>query len=114
MKSELSEKDIERQILEFLETLPDCFAWKQNTVGAPSGSGGYRLAKSRFIFRGVSDILGVFRGRAIAIEVKTRVGKVSPEQEMFMENIRNHGGFAFVARSLDDAIRKMKEISDEL
>jgi penicillin-binding protein-related factor A (putative recombinase) len=54
--------------------------------------------------KGVPDILGIYKGRFLGIEVKTATGKVSPEQEKFLENIRKSGGIGFVARSLDDVI----------
>lgn len=54
--------------------------------------------------RGVSDIIGVFNGRFLAIEVKAAGGRVTPEQERFIETVRRHGGIAFVARSIDDVI----------
>lgn len=54
--------------------------------------------------RGISDILGCYKGRFVAIEVKTRTGKASPAQEQFLERVRKAGGIAFVARSVDDAI----------
>ena len=54
--------------------------------------------------KGVPDILGIYKGQFLGIEVKTEKGKVSPEQEAFLENIRKHGGIGFVARSIDDVI----------
>jgi hypothetical protein len=54
--------------------------------------------------RGVSDIIGCWNGRFLAIEVKTPGGRVSPDQEKFLEAVRRHGGIAFVARSIDDVI----------
>lgn len=54
--------------------------------------------------RGVSDIIGLYKGRFIAIEIKTAGGRVTPEQDRFLEAVRRHGGVAFVARSIDDVI----------
>jgi Holliday junction resolvase len=54
--------------------------------------------------RGVSDILGIHNGRLIAIEVKTSKGIVSSYQQEFINDINNHGGTAFVARSIEDVI----------
>jgi len=54
--------------------------------------------------KGVPDILGIYKGQFLGIEVKTPKGKLSPEQETFLENIRKHGGIGFVARSIDDVI----------
>jgi penicillin-binding protein-related factor A (putative recombinase) len=54
--------------------------------------------------KGVPDILGIYKGQFLGIEIKTKIGKVSPEQERFLDNIRQNGGIGFVARSLDDVI----------
>jgi hypothetical protein len=52
---------------------------------------------------GISDILGILpQGKLLAIEVKTRKGKASPNQQAFIEIIKNRGGVAFIARSVDD------------
>jgi dihydroxyacid dehydratase/phosphogluconate dehydratase len=37
-----------------------------------------------------------------AIEVKTETGKVSPEQKVFLENVKNAGGIAKICRKLED------------
>lgn len=57
---------------------------------------------------GVPDIVGIYDGRFMAIEVKTERGKLSPHQEKFIQNINAHGGIAFVARNIDDVIENLK------
>lgn len=61
--------------------------------------------------KGVSDILGILPagigggpGRFLAIEVKTKTGKVSPDQVKFLERVNQFGGLGFVARSVDEVI----------
>jgi hypothetical protein len=54
--------------------------------------------------KGVPDILGCYRGRLLGIEVKTPTGKISPDQQGFIDSINRAGGVAFVARSLEDVI----------
>lgn len=41
-------------------------------------------------------------GRFLAIEVKAAKGKVSPHQQLFLDEIRARGGVAFVARAIDE------------
>ena len=61
---------------------------------------------SRRVFRGAekgtSDILGCYKGRFFAIETKVGKNQPTPEQKAFMESVRENGGIAFVAWSLDD------------
>lgn len=62
--------------------------------------------------KGFSDLFG-FRhsdGRIFFIEVKTPKGKVSKAQENFLEQMRNYGAIAGIARSADDAIRIILEV----
>ena len=57
---------------------------------------------------GVSDIIGIHKGRMIAIELKAPKGTVSPAQEEFIRRINEAGGLAFVARTLDDVIEGLE------
>lgn len=84
-----TEAAITKSIRDLLNRL-QIFNWKN--WGGPMGT------------KGVPDILGIYKGRFLGIEVKTEKGKVRPEQEEFLENIRRHGGIGFVARNLDDVI----------
>jgi hypothetical protein len=54
--------------------------------------------------KGVADIIGVWNGRFLAIEVKRPDGRLTEDQERFIGKIRAHGGIALVARSVDDVI----------
>ena len=56
---------------------------------------------------GVADITGVYEGKALFIEIKTPRGVVSPHQEKFLDEARNAGAIAFVARSIDDVIERL-------
>lgn len=91
---EPKEADITRSIREYLK-VSGIFHWK-----AWQGLGSKK---------GVSDILGVVAGRMLAIEVKTKRGKVSIEQQAFIDTINFNGGIAFVARSIADVESNLKE-----
>lgn len=53
---------------------------------------------------GVADILGCYKGRMLAIELKAPKGKATPDQERFIQNVRDAGGIAFIAKTLDEVI----------
>lgn len=66
---------------------------------------------------GSADLVGVLRsGRVLGCEVKTPTGKVSKEQQAWIDSVNRWGGVAFVARSTDEAVcevlRAIKEESD--
>jgi hypothetical protein len=54
--------------------------------------------------KGISDILGIYRGRFLAIEVKRPGGKLTPDQQRFLDRVKIEGGISFVARSVDDVV----------
>ena len=57
---------------------------------------------------GVSDILGLFEGKFLAIEVKTPKNRVRPaHQKNFIKRINKGGGIAFFATSVDEVKEKL-------
>lgn len=60
---------------------------------------------------GFSDLFGVRQsdGKAIFIEVKTKTGRIRPEQKNFIEKMRRSGTVAGICRSTEDAIRLITE-----
>jgi hypothetical protein len=105
----IPEKQIENEILNWLSS-QGIFAWKNQSVGI------YNPVRKSFMRRtnphhikGVSDILGILKdGRLLAIEVKAKYGKPSPEQILFIEKIKKNGGIAFIARSIQEVSEAFK------
>ena len=52
---------------------------------------------------GVSDIIGIYQGRFLAIEVKAPGKRVKPmsRQQGFLDNVHLHGGIAIEADSVE-------------
>jgi hypothetical protein len=105
---EPSEADILRAIMALLRHHPKVAqCWRQNsgTFQERNRDGSVRYIRAN-TQKGMSDIMGVLRdGRTLAIEVKSRVGKMRPGQDEFLQTIRQAGGVAGVCRSVDDAVR---------
>jgi hypothetical protein len=105
---EPSEADILRAIMALLKHHPRVAqCWRQNsgTFAERNRDGSTRYIRANTA-RGMSDIMGVLRdGRTLAIEVKSRIGRMRPGQEEFLQTIRQAGGVAGVCRSVDDAVR---------
>lgn len=107
MKKEQTEKQIENAILDYLTHCPGEF-WRNNSVGVYDPVKKSFRRPSRYHRNGVSDILGVLPdGTFIAIEVKTAKGRVSENQNKFLEDIQKCNGIAFVARSVDDVRERL-------
>lgn len=67
-------------------------------------SNSFRATNQVGMRNGVADILGVLpNGKFLAIEVKSKSGKVSLQQQKFIDDINLRGGVAGVARCLNDA-----------
>jgi penicillin-binding protein-related factor A (putative recombinase) len=102
--AKLKEKDVTKQIRGVLRTL-GIFHWK-------NWSGPMTYPK------GIADILGIYNGKFLAIEVK-REGWEPPEptnlqaykhfkeQQDFLISIRDNGGYAFFAQSVEDVIERL-------
>jgi hypothetical protein len=105
---EPSEADILRAIMQLLRHHPKVASyWRQNsgTFAERNRDGSTRYIRANTA-RGMSDIMGVLKdGRTLAIEVKSRTGRMRPGQEEFLQTIRQAGGVAGVCRSVDDAVR---------
>jgi penicillin-binding protein-related factor A (putative recombinase) len=96
------ERAIQNEICAYLK-LKGAFVFVHDSVGIfDPRKGVFRSNKSPHRIRGVADILGIWRGRPLAIEVKTKTGRVSPHQKAFLEAWEQAGGIGFVARSLED------------
>lgn len=69
------------------------------------------LRKVEGLPKGYSDLSGVRRadGKAVFVEVKTKAGRVRPEQEKFLKAMRSCGAIAGVCRSAEDAIKLITE-----
>lgn len=98
------ESEVLRAVMRFLSINP-AVAWvrRMNTGSFQIGTG----PKARWFragFVGCSDILGQMKdGRFLAVEVKAERGKVSDEQQRFIDVVRANGGVAGVARNIGEA-----------
>lgn len=106
---EPTEAQILKAIMELLRKHPKVAkVWRQNSGTFAMQYG----AKTHYVransAKGMSDIMGILKtGRTLAVEVKSRTGKVAPHQQQFLDDINAGGGLAFVARSVDDVITKL-------
>jgi hypothetical protein len=80
----------------------------QNTTGKTKTTTGGWI---KFGLKGSADILGIRSpdGKAIAIEVKTGKGRLSPQQKIFKSIFEKYGGIYCEARSVDDALNAIKQ-----
>lgn len=106
----MNEAQIQSEIRTVLGRVPDLRMFRNNV-----GVADVRGAKIRFgLCKGSSDLIGWLAlkppnvpypiARFMSLEVKTETGKPTPEQEMWMEIVQKHGGFACIVRSAEEAL----------
>ena len=95
----IPESAVLQQCLAYLH-VRGIFAWRNNIGAAKTEDGRF----VRFGIPGASDIIGVLPGgRFLAVECKRSTGgRVSDQQKAFLEKIKNAGGLAVIATSLED------------
>jgi penicillin-binding protein-related factor A (putative recombinase) len=57
---------------------------------------------------GVSDLIGIWRSKFLAIEVKSQTGRLKEHQARFLSLVNEHGGIAFMARGIEDVERELR------
>ena len=101
----LTEKEVENSILQYLSLLKNCMAWKNQSIGIYDPIKKiFRRSNNKYHINGVSDILGIYKGRALAIEVKSKTGRATEAQVEFLTQFEAMGGVAILARSVADVV----------
>lgn len=98
------EGDIQNSICEYLE-MRRKFFFRLNNIPAfnRNAGGGVTMRRlPKYTPRGLPDIIVVAGGLFIALEVKSAIGRQSPEQKVIEEQIKKHGGQYHVVRSIED------------
>ena len=95
----MKEKVITNQILKYLKTEPECFAFKEH-------GGIYGVS-------GIPDIICCYKGKFMAFELKTPKGKLSKLQEITIKRINEAGGMAVKVTSLQEVKDVLKGVMPE-
>jgi hypothetical protein len=113
--TKLTEKQIETSILDYLSLLPascKCWAWKNNNGAVYDGRRGvFRKPMSKYLINGVSDIVGMYKGKPLFLEVKTSKApsRVTAKQKHFIERTKNLGAISAIVTSIEDVQNVLRE-----
>lgn len=113
----LKEKDIEKMVLDFF-SYKGLFVWKNPSAGFfDPQRRTFRRHTSPYAINGTPDIFLVKRKRdggslVVAVEVKSKDGRLSDSQKQFKERYESYGGLYFLVRSLDDAKNVLDAIAE--
>lgn len=102
----MTEAEIKRLIADWLSLQPGCMIWYNQNNGVIG-----RRNSSKYARNGVPDIMGIWHGIPLGIEIKKPNGIVSEEQKAFLAEFNEHGGIGLVARSLEELKGQLSSIS---
>jgi len=101
------ERDVEREILDYLEANVVGLFWKNYSSGVYDPQ--KKIFRPMTSVKGVPDILGIVAGMFIGIEVKTPHNKVRPPHQVeFRDKVVEQGGICFFADSVDAVKEELK------
>ena len=72
----------------------------------------YHLIQGVASYKGLPDRIMHYRGKVIYLEVKGPTGRMSEHQKVFQEQCQADGIPYWVVYSLDDLIKKLKEVKE--
>ena len=95
------ENKVQLEAMKYLKN-KGVLCWRNNTMGVYDPK--LNIYRSNpYNMKGVGDIVGMTPdGRFLSIEVKTKTGKPSADQLLFIKRCTLNGGLCFVARSIED------------
>ena len=86
---------------------PACTFWTATDPVAPSAVSG-AIRRQRGVQPGVPDVLVWYRGRSVALELKSSRGKCSPAQRAVRERLLAAGGAWWMARTANAALLALR------
>jgi 5-methylcytosine-specific restriction endonuclease McrA len=101
-----SEAKILGKIMVSITHIDGAMFWRNNTGSVPTPHG----TMISFGLIGSPDIIGVYRGKAVGIEVKTQTGRLNENQKNFRKRWELSGGVYIIARSPEDALAGLRRI----
>lgn len=69
----------------------------------------FRTNKDPFRRKGVSDVIGIWKNRFLAIECKIKGKYPTKEQKEFLKDVNENGGIGILAYKLEDVQSALKE-----
>ena len=106
--NKIKENQVLSAIMDYLQWM-HIFAFRVNNTPVYDAKRGVYRSAGKYFRKGVADILGIYDGKPLAIEVKAPTGKVSEVQKEFLNEFKEEGGIAIIAYSVDDVINNLNK-----
>ena len=97
----MKESIIQKAVLDYLEL----FSRTHNIYYFRAGAGAVKTQQGRYFKTGkagLSDIIALFKGKFIGLEVKTKTGRQTQSQKKAEREIKEAGGEYHIVRSIAD------------
>lgn len=104
-----SEKDVQARILKRLGLVRNGFFWRENSGMVQQQDKYGKTRMWRAGIKGIADIIGVYKGVFVGIEVKAKGKKPSEYQTAFLRRVRECGGVGFVCDDDTEVLELLKE-----
>lgn len=104
------EKQIQNDILEYLNSLPHCKAWQTQSGAIYDPTRKAFRKPPKWAPVGVADIIGIWHGHFLAIEVKRPGGRISEHQRQWLSEMVEQGAIAMVAFRLSDVVQLLETV----
>ena len=98
--------DLTNQVINHIY-LAGGFSYRSSSVGVFDTKRMHFRAAAK---KGVADVIGCFKGRFIAVEIKIGTDRLSDEQDGFLKNIQHAGGVAIVAKDFEQFKEEWKRV----
>ncbi len=87
-------------------------AFQKKVLTYLKGRGGYwiKIHVGAYQLEGEPDIIGTYKGRFVAFEIKQGAYKATPLQLYKIEQIKKSGGLAMVVYTLDQVVEVLDKI----
>lgn len=99
----MKEAELQNQILEYLVDIKGLFFWRNNNTPVYDVTRKTFRRMPKYSRHGIPDILGVYKGYFVGMEVKVTNGRPSSFQKEFIGRCKTAGGICGVVRSIEDA-----------
>jgi len=72
-----------------------------------------KVAQGSYSEAGISDIMGVYRGVPIALELKSATGRPTRKQRLFLQQFDRAGGIGKIIKTVEQVKTIIERIDDE-
>lgn len=107
----VTERQLQEEIRLALGSIPGLVLWRNNVGEAMVDYGRGNIRPLVYgLAPGSADLIGCYRGRFVALEIKTPSGKQSKEQQRFQRCVERNGGVYLMPRSVTQAVELVESI----